>query len=191
MKASLARLSLFAAILGVILTACRAEATSGPTPLSPVTAPVASPPASAPAWLDIPLEDVRTGATFKLSDYAGQVVVLEVMAVWCPLCLDQQNQIRLALKQVGEKAVAVSVDVDPGEDAATLAAHANANGLSWSFAVAPPELSQALVSDYGPGILSPPSTPVILIDPAGIARKTPGGIKKTQTLIDLVNAASH
>jgi thiol-disulfide isomerase/thioredoxin len=161
------------------------------TPL-PTAEPAQSTPTQAvvvsgPAWLDIPLSDVRTGATFKLSDYAGKVVILEPMAVWCPKCLAQQHQISAALNELGDKAIAVSVDIDTSEDAALLASHANTHGLSWPFAIAPNDLRQALVNEYGPAILSAPSTPIIIIDPSGIPHLTDYGIKDAASLTSLVN----
>lgn len=35
-----------------------------------------------PALLSIPLFDARSGAEFRLSDYAGQTVFIEPMATW-------------------------------------------------------------------------------------------------------------
>ncbi len=43
------------------------------------------PPASdtdAPSLLNIPFDDVRTGETFTIADYAGQTVFIEPMATW-------------------------------------------------------------------------------------------------------------
>ncbi|MFQ5419741.1 MAG: peroxiredoxin family protein, partial [Anaerolineae bacterium] len=49
--------------------------------------------ADRPAWQTVPLTDVRTGETFTLADYAGKVIIVETMAVWCPFCDQQQMQI--------------------------------------------------------------------------------------------------
>ncbi|MFQ5410537.1 MAG: peroxiredoxin family protein [Anaerolineales bacterium] len=145
-------------------------------------------PATLRPWLASQLTDVRTGESFTLADFPGQVVIVEAMAVWCPLCDEQQAQIRVALDQLGDKAVAVSLDVDPGESADILAAHADQNGLAWRFVVASDELAQLLIDEYTPVIVSPPATPVILIGPDGAAERTPGGIKSSADLVAMVNS---
>lgn len=137
-----------------------------------------------------PLTDVRTGETFTLADFEGKVVILETMAVWCPLCDQQQGQILGALEQLGEEVVAVSLDVDLGETEDIVARHADQLGLPWRFALAPPEVAEALRRDFGPQVLSPPATPVILIGPDGRPQLTPFGIKDSQALVSAVRALS-
>ncbi len=149
--------------------------------------PIAQPP-ERPAWHLVTLTDVRTGQGFTIEDFAGKVVILEAMAVWCPLCDQQQLQIQTSLSQLDDRVVVVSLDVDPTESAEILAAHADDLGLTWHFALAGPELSAMLQNEFGPQILAPPSTPVIIVGPDGEAHLTPFGIKSSTELISFVES---
>jgi len=139
-----------------------------------------------PDWQTIGLTDARTGEAFALSDFTGKVIIVETMAVWCPLCDQQQLQIKSALDGLGEDVVVVSLDVDPGETADIVARHANDLDLPWRFAVAGSKLSAMLQNEFGPQVLAPPSTPVLIIAPDGSSVLTPFGIKGWDTLVEMV-----
>ncbi|MDX2141003.1 MAG: hypothetical protein SF123_23175 [Chloroflexota bacterium] len=38
--------------------------------------------ANAPAWLELPLVDARTGATFTLADFSGKTVLARAVGQW-------------------------------------------------------------------------------------------------------------
>ncbi len=138
------------------------------------------------AWRDMTLTDARTKVTFKLSDYSGKVVILEMMDPGCPICKDQLKEIATALEVVGDNAVAVSVDIGyKGEGA--LVKWAEANNATWPVAFISKDFSGALVSEFGGEVVYPGNTPVIIIGPSGTAQVTDPGIKKAATLVDLVN----
>lgn len=69
-----------------------------PTPAA-TTAPVeAAQVLDRPAWFSLPLTDARTGETFTLGDFSGQLVFVEPMATWCANCRApavEQSQHRL------------------------------------------------------------------------------------------------
>lgn len=185
------------ASLGLLLAACGAGTTIAPT-ASPEAMPSEEhvhtdepatilPATGEPvAWLDVTLTDARTGATFKLSDYGEQTVILEMMDPLCYLCRDQLKEVATALEVVGDKAAAVSVDVGrKGETA--LVKWADQNGATWPVALMPTDFGQALVAEFGPQIVAPSGTPIIIIDQSGTPHVTEPGIKKSATLVDLVN----
>src|SRR6185436_13835869 len=60
------------------------------------------------AWMGMTLTDARTGAAFKLSDYNGKTVILEMMDPGCPVCSVQVKEVVAALDTLGDNAVAVS-----------------------------------------------------------------------------------
>jgi thiol-disulfide isomerase/thioredoxin len=97
-----------------------------------------------PVWLDTPLTDVNTGQSFKLSDFKGQVVLVEGIAAWCSNCLQQQRELAKLHEEIGDEALSVAIDIDLQEDAALLKKHAETNGIDWHSAEASPELPEPL-----------------------------------------------
>jgi thiol-disulfide isomerase/thioredoxin len=116
-----------------------------------------------PAWFTTELTDVTTRETFSIADYKGKVVLVEMMAQWCPTCLSQAKQVTELHSMLGESAefVSLSLDIDPNEDAATLKEYVERNGFSWMFAVAPAEVSREIGNLYGSQYLNPPSAPIL------------------------------
>jgi thiol-disulfide isomerase/thioredoxin len=119
------------------------------------------------AWLDTPLTDVTTGQSFKLSDFKGQIVLVEGIAAWCTNCLRQQRELAQLHQQIGDQAQSVAIDIDLNEDAELLKKHAETNGFDWRYAVATPDLAQALADEFGSHFLNPPSVPMFLLDKEG------------------------
>lgn len=136
------------------------------------------------AWLQAPLTDVRSGEEFTLADFQGRVVLVEMMAVWCPKCLDQQLYMSALQQQVDNPdLVLVSLDIDPTESAEFLQSYVERQGFTWSFALAPPEVAREIASLYGNQFLNPPSTPMLLIDREGIVHPLEFGIKNEDALL--------
>ena len=117
----------------------------------------------AAAWLAIELTDVSTGESFTIAEFADTPVLLESFAVWCPICTNQQKQVRALHEEVGDEVISIALNTDPNEDRAKVAAHLARHGFDWRYAVAPAELILALKEEFGVGILNAPSAPVVLI----------------------------
>ena len=191
MRISLLRALLMGLLTSLALSACAAGApASGGAALAPtkeatteptVDAMMEQPTAEAmvaesdgdammsisPTWFDVSLTDVNSGETFKLSDFKGQIVLVEGMAAWCTNCLRQQQELVRLHQQIGDAAISVAIDVDLNEDNAILKKHAERNGFDWRYAVATPELAQALADTFGNRFLNPPSVPMFLVDKDG------------------------
>lgn len=133
-------------------------------------------------WMNINLVDVRTGKTFKISDFKGRPVLLESFAVWCPICTQQQKKIKELHEEIGDTFVSISLDTDPNEDAAKVKEAAEERGFNWYFTVSPVELTQALIDQFGVRVVDAPAAPVILICENGSARLLKRGIKSAQDL---------
>lgn len=126
-------------------------------------------------WINATLLDVRSGEQLQLNALVGKVVVIETMAIWCLNCRAQQDQLAIALDELGAgDVIAISLDVDSRESAPDLAAYADERGYDWHFAIASPALSRALAGAFGDIVLSPPSTPKIVIAPDGSSSVTFG-----------------
>jgi thiol-disulfide isomerase/thioredoxin len=192
-RAGLHGLSIAAAAL--ILSACAASeppiqeaaATQQPTateePATPE--PTATP---LPEWFHIELTDVTTGEVFTISDFAGQVVLLEAMAQWCPNCLFQQGEIRKLHESLGypDDLVSISLDVDSNEDAESLKAYVEEFGYDWRFAVSTRQVNHDLGNLYSAQYLNPPLSPMMIIDRDGSIEHLPYGFKEVDTLLSFV-----
>jgi cytochrome oxidase Cu insertion factor (SCO1/SenC/PrrC family) len=141
-------------------------------------------PTKTPDWFDIELTDVQTGQTFTMNDYAGKIVLIETMAIWCPNCIVQATQISKLHEALGnpDNLISVSLDVDLHEDAASLKEYASSYRFNWHFAVAPIEVARALGNLYNAEYLNPPLAPMLLIDRDGNVHQLEYGIKDAETL---------
>ena len=63
----------------------------------------------APGFFDVSLTNVNTGESFKISDFTGKVVLVENLAMWCPNCKKQQEQVKILNEAIGN---AFRLDLD-------------------------------------------------------------------------------
>ena len=143
------------------------------------------------AWATADLVDVSTGATFRVTDLVaeGTVVFLEPMAIWCTNCRAQQADAMTALDELGRsKVVWIGLDIDPSETAEALAEYGPRWGFDHTYVLAGPDLSRALVDDFGPTVISPPSTPLIVVGIDGTVSLTDYGHKSVDDIIALAVA---
>jgi thiol-disulfide isomerase/thioredoxin len=141
-----------------------------------------------PAWFGASLTNVSTGETFNINDFKGQVVLVEMMAQWCPNCKKQQNEVKTLHENLGMPSdlVTIALDIDPNEDGETLKAYASNNGFDWIYAVAPADVSREIGDLYGAQFLNPPSTPILLIDRKGEVHLLELGIKSAEDLMKAI-----
>jgi peroxiredoxin len=141
-----------------------------------------------PDWFSFLLTDVRTGETFTIDDYAGKLVLLETMAMWCPNCTVQAHEVRRLHELLGnpDDLVSVSLDVDLNEDQASLKKYVEEFGFEWHFVVAPLEVARALGTLYTAQYLNPPLSPMMIIDRDGNVHHLEYGLKKAEALKEKV-----
>ena len=192
-------------IAALALTACGADA-SDPSPSAepsavPVVDATAEAPADSPAeaiadsaaqgvvqrpeWFDMEMIDVRTGEAYTINDFEGQVELIETMAVWCPTCQKQGDEVARLHEVLGqpEDLVSVSLDVDMGEDEELLGRYVERLGYDWRFAVAPLLVARALGNEYSAQYLNPPVSPMLIIDREGNVLGLPfGSVKSAESL---------
>jgi thiol-disulfide isomerase/thioredoxin len=166
------------------------ETTSPPTgssgPSASIPAPSALDAVLAQDWATAALVDVATGETFRIADHAGMVIIIETMAIWCPNCRAQQADVKAAIQELPVDAVAyIVLDIDPNEDAASLAAYREQHGFEGRYAIAGTAVARALAAEFGDQILNPPSTPIVLIGRDGRVTLTAFGHKSTRELVEM------
>lgn len=174
-------------LAGLVVMAASCASPPAVNTAAPASVPTAVP-TTTPEWFDMELVDVQTGESFTLNDYAGQVVLLETMAIWCPNCVVQANEVRNLHDQLGDPAdlISVSLDVDVNEDDASLKEYAASYGFEWHFAVAPLLVARALGNLYSAQYLNPPLSPMLVIDRAGRVHQLDYGLKDADTLQAIV-----
>ena len=148
-----------------------------------------SPAVERPEWFDLEMVDVQTGQPFTINDYAGKVVLLETMAIWCPTCRRQGDEVARLHELLGdpEDLVSVSLDVDMGENADMLARYADELGYDWHFAVAPLLVARALGNLYSAQYLNPPISPMLIVDRDGSVLGLPfGDVKGAEALAGVI-----
>ncbi|MBI5954792.1 MAG: TlpA family protein disulfide reductase [Chloroflexi bacterium] len=175
-------------VLVVLLTSLLLTACGAPSP-TPTAKPKHTPvPTQEWDWFNMELTDAVTGETFTMNDYAGKVVLVETMAMWCPNCLVQAGEVRKLHELLGnpEDLVSVSLDVDLNEDEASLKQYVQEYGFEWHFAVAPLEVARSLGNLYTAQYLNPPLSPMLVIDRDGNVHHLEYGRKTAETLQKVV-----
>jgi cytochrome oxidase Cu insertion factor (SCO1/SenC/PrrC family) len=182
------RLSPIALVLILILSACAPAQTQAADVPKPTATIVSTPVTTTPEWFDMELTDAQTGETFTMNDYAGKVVLVETMAIWCPNCVVQANEVRNLHEALGhpDDLISVSLDVDLNEDEASLKEYASGFGFEWHFAVAPLLVARALGNLYSAQYLNPPLSPMLIIDREGNVHELEYGQKDAETLQKIV-----
>jgi thiol-disulfide isomerase/thioredoxin len=140
------------------------------------------------AWAGAELTDVATGETFTIAELAGKPVFVEMMAIWCTNCRQQQARFTEAFGQLAPGlAEYVVLTVDPSESAKELARYREDRGFTGRYAVAGTELSKALRDAFGPNALNPPSVPLVFIAPDGQVTFTTGP-ESVERIVELAGA---
>lgn len=190
-------LLVFVFVLSLTLSACIAPGlpsdakpdsqTPQPGEISvlPSSNPVVESTEGSPGWQNEVLKDVNLQSDFRIADFSGKVVLLETMAIWCTTCKRQQQEVVSLHQILGDRddLVTVVLDVDPNEDANSLAQYSVDNGFNWVYAISTSEVSRGIASSFGDQFLNPSSAPMIVIDKDGIAHPLPFGVKTASELL--------
>jgi thiol-disulfide isomerase/thioredoxin len=133
-------------------------------------------------WRSVELTDVETGSSFTVAGFGGRPVLVEFFAVWCPVCTNQQREVATLVDRMDDL-VAISVNVDPNEDAARVRDHLDSHEFDWYYAVAPSSMTRALVDEFGAVVTNAPAAPVVRICADGTAALVEGrGLKSADAL---------
>ncbi len=163
----------------------RASAATTPTTVGETADAPTTTTGTAPAvgdWRAVELTDVTTDETFTIEGFAGRPVLVEFFAVWCPVCTRQQEEMGALVDRMDDVA-AVSLNVDPNEDAEQVREHASEHGFDWHYAVAPSSMTRALVEEFGSVVTNAPAAPVVTVCPDGGASLAEGrGVKSAGDL---------
>ena len=142
-----------------------------------------------PAWQTFELTDVQTGQNFKLADYHGKTVYVELMATWCPNCKKQLGFVNAAkAKLANDNIVYVALSVESELAPAKLAKYATDTKYALQFAVLNADGLKAFSEAFGRTALNPPSTPHFIIKPDGSTGKFHTGYEDVNALVAELSA---
>ncbi len=133
-------------------------------------------------WKDVELKDVKTGETFKISDFSDTTILLQSFAVWCPTCKSQQDEFEKLKRDEGDDIKIVSVDTDPNEKTSRVIKHIDRFGYDWVFSIDHNNFAKKLVDEFGINVVNAPASPVILIDKDQNSRLLRSGLKRKDRL---------
>lgn len=195
-------ISILAATSAIFLAACDSilPTTTTRNDAAPTVASVVEQPAvtdnnstvayTGPDWTSLPLVNARTGEAVTFADFAGKTVFVEPMATWCSNCRSQQRTLSSAIAQIGtEDVVYISLSVETNLTAPRLADYATQNNFDWTFIVATPELMSALITQFGRGVNTPPSTPHFTISPDGTVSALSTGMSSADDIAAMIATA--
>jgi len=137
---------------------------------------------SLPLWMDAELKDVRTGKTFKISDFKGKPVLMESFAVWCPICTQQQKNTKKLEAEADNEIISISIDTDPNENKERVLDHITRNDFTWLYTIAPIEVTRSLIDQFSPKVVNAPLVPIVLICPDQSTKLLPFGVKSAERL---------
>jgi hypothetical protein len=133
-------------------------------------------------WQTTLLTDVQSGTQFSVSDIRDRPVLIQAFTITCPICRQQQAEIT-KLHGSGEIPFAmIGLDIDPNGDADSLRDYTLRYGYYGLYAQSPPDMTSALVNQFGTPVLSPAQAPLILVCPDGTARILSPGVKSAENL---------
>lgn len=136
--------------------------------------------ASGSAWFETELQEVDSGANFSIADIDSHVAV-QTFAVWCHVCKNQQEE-RGDLLPMRDDVELVSLNVDLNENSAVISEYKSRNGFNWKHAVSPPNVTEALISDFGQSIVNIPSASVVIVCKGGEAHGPFNGVQTAEEL---------
>jgi cytochrome c-type biogenesis protein len=87
---------------------------------------------------DITFTDINQN-TMSLSDFEGKVVVLDMMATWCPGCRKAMSELKKVHDKYGDSIEMISVDIDLTESAAQLRDFQKEYDAGWRFTMDTPD----------------------------------------------------
>lgn len=123
---------------------------------------------------DFSLKDVD-GINFTLSENRGKVIVLDIMAIWCPACVDEMKHLRsIHERYEGDDFVMVTISIDGDDTDADLIDFRAEHLANWTFARDTDRIANKYQVGYIPTI--------VIIDKEGTIRFWDSGVVSTSRL---------
>jgi peroxiredoxin len=120
------------------------------------------------------------GRPLNLTDYRGQIVILDMMATWCGPCRAEMSHLRLINQTYGHRNVTIlSIGIDSKETDEQLRAFRETHGGTWRFA----RDTDGVASKYDLGIIPL----MVIVDAEGMMRFSNSGETYPATIARVIN----
>jgi peroxiredoxin len=117
---------------------------------------------------DFSVKDID-GNEFTLSENQGKVVVLDIMTISCPACIDEMEHLRAISSRYSQDELAIiSISIDTSDSAGALNTFRSKHGGNWTFARDTDGVANKYKVSYIPTI--------VIIDKEGIIRYWGAGV---------------
>lgn len=73
------------------------------------------------------------GKSFKISDYKGKVIIIDIMSIEIEECKIQHSYFKEILKEYGDKIAIISLDYSEKDNEEKLSAYASQNEIEWTI----------------------------------------------------------
>lgn len=120
------------------------------------------------------------GTEVSLADQAGQPLILEFFASWCPSCAKNTDHLSQLQTTYGSQITILAIDVDPWEKRAELRAFIEDNDVTWPIAL---DRSGEVSRAYGVGSLSTE----VIVSPEGAIVHTETGVADHERVSRIVH----
>ncbi|MDG6224934.1 MAG: TlpA disulfide reductase family protein [Candidatus Thermoplasmatota archaeon] len=102
----------------------------------------APPVSDIPAYLRYDIENID-GGTFRLEQFKGKIILLDMYATWCGPCAYQMDELReLKTYYSPSDLVIISINTDPQETAAMSREFRDKHYADWPFGMASPQIRE-------------------------------------------------
>ena len=102
---------------------------------------------------DFTLDNIN-GEQVVLSEYRGEVVLLEFMATWCPVCREETTELLKLSQRYRNQVIIITISTDPNYDTVNwLNAYVEAHGISWSVCRDTQDVNQTYEIDAIPSLV--------------------------------------
>jgi cytochrome c-type biogenesis protein len=131
--------------------------------------------AKAPGFTVLDVDDI----THNLSDYRGQVLVVEFFATWCTFCAAELEVLLQLREELNESEVAfLSIDTDDRESQKKVMEYRDKKGITWPVAYNSGKVGEKYDVDAIPT--------TIIIDQKGIVREYRTGVSDPDELRETI-----
>lgn len=121
------------------------------------------------------------GNTHSLSDFAGQAVVLDYWAAWCPFCIAEMPELQAAQDKYGDELVMIGVHRSDTENKNTGLKFANEVGVSYLLVTDADGALYRAAGGFGMPV-------AVFIDKGGVVQEVKSGPKTTEEIEEKVGA---